>query len=435
MASKNKTNPFRRMGITLRIIRRNYPTVPYFLKWISISLLISFAIGTASAGFLYSLQWVTDYRELHPLIIAFLPLAGLAVGLLYHYFGKDVEAGNNLIIDNINAPKKVIPIRMGILVYLGTILTHLFGGSAGREGTALQMAGSMADQLTAPLKLQAQDRKALLIAAVAGGFGSVFGTPLAGAFFALEFYRVGKINYLALFPAILTAVFSDLVVDYWQIPHTHYHIDVIPEMGFFTVFYVIIAGLCFGLCARFFSIGIFKLGKLVKAKIAFPPLRPFIGGILIVGLVLVLGTTKYIGLGIPTIVASFEEQLPAYDFLIKAVLTIITLAMGFKGGEVTPLFFIGATLGNALGLIIPLPMGLLAGMGFVSVFAGATNTPIACCLMAIELFGMECGVFVAISCVVAYYISGQHSIYRNQVVGESKQARKLHQEGKRLSDL
>jgi H+/Cl- antiporter ClcA len=148
-----------------------------------------------------------------------------------------------------------------------------------------------------------------------------------------------------------------------------------------------------------------------------------------------LGTSKYAGLGIPTIVQSFTTQLPRYDFAIKIALTILTLAAGFKGGEVTPLFFIGATLGNALSLVIPLPMGLLAGMGFVAVFAGATNTPIACMIMGIELFGSECGIYVAIACIVSYLISGHNSIYRSQMVGQSKHFRFKRQEGKRLYEL
>ena len=172
-----------------------------------------------------------------------------------------------------------------------------------------------------------------------------------------------------------------------------------------------------------------------KSKIAYPPLRPVLGGAVVALAVLALGTTKYIGLGIPTLVDSFHVQMEPYDFLLKMLLTIITLSAGFKGGEVTPLFFIGATLGNALSLFIPLPMGLLAGMGFVAVFAGATNTPIACTLMAIELFGVECGVYAAIACIVAYLVSGNNSIYGNQIIGEPKNRRFLAHIRKRIGDL
>jgi H+/Cl- antiporter ClcA len=160
---------------------------------------------------------------------------------------------------------------------------------------------------------------------------------------------------------------------------------------------------------------------LFKNKISYPPFRPFMGGIIIALAVWALGTTKYIGLGIPTIVEAFTTSLNGYDFLLKMVLTTFTLGVGFKGGEVTPLFFVGAALGNALAFFVPLPLGLLAGMGFVAVFAGATNTPMACILMGLELFGIESAVFIALACVVSYSFSGHRGIYASQKIGTAKQ--------------
>ncbi|WP_379089689.1 voltage-gated chloride channel family protein [Pedobacter sp. UC225_65] len=412
-----------------------FPTIPYLLKWLLICSIISTCIGSASAGFLQSLDWVTNYRENHVWLIAGLPLGGLAVGLLYHYYGKDVAAGNNLLIDTVISPQKTIPWRMAPFVYIGTMVTHLFGGSAGREGTALQMAGSIADQFSQPFQLSVAERKTLIIAAIAAGFGSIFGTPLAGAVFALEVFLIGRLTYTAIFPAFTAAIIADLVTKLWKTNHTHYHIAVIPDISPIYIGYAIIAGLAFGLCAATFSKTLHFTSTIFKAKIAFPPLRPFVGGIIVALAVLAIGTTKYIGLGIPTIVSSFNEQLPGYDFILKMAFTIVTLAAGFKGGEVTPLFFIGAVLGNALSYFIPLPMGLLAGMGFVAVFAGATNTPLACTLMAIELFGSECGVYVAIACVVSYLMSGHTGIYNNQMIGETKHAQFKKYLGKRLNEL
>lgn len=407
----------------------------YALKWIVISLILSLCIGSASAGFLISLEWVTDYRENHLWILSFLPLVGFIITWIYHRYGKNADQGNNLIIDTIHDGGDKIPFRMAPLVYAGTILTHLFGGSAGREGTALQMAGAIADQFSKPFRLVKEERNILLIAAVAGGFGAVFGTPLAGTVFALEFFLIGKIRYNAIFPALLTAVFSDQITKLWNAHHTHYHIDFVPEITFQGILYAMIAGLVFALCAMAFSRAMHWMSSLWKAKINFPPLRTFIGGVLVIGIVYVLGTSKYIGLGIPTISAAFEQQLPTYDFAIKLILTVITLSAGFKGGEVTPLFFIGATLGNALSLFIPLPMGLLAGMGFVAVFAGATNTPMACTLIAIELFGAECAVYVAIACAVSYLFSGNNSIYRKQRIGEPKNPYQDGTIGKSFNEL
>jgi H+/Cl- antiporter ClcA len=414
----------KRMNIVARVLgvqpdRGSRPPV-YLLRWTAISLATGILAGTASAALLVSLNWATDVREAHMWLIALLPVAGLIVGLLYYYFGSSVEAGNNLLLEEIHDPKTTVPVRMTPLVLFGTVMSHLFGGSAGREGTALQMGASLADQLTRPLKLGPHDRRILLMSGMAAGFGSVFGTPLAGGFFGMEVLAIGQLRYDALVPCFLAAIVADRVTLLWGVHHTVYRIPSVPAMSAQGAGCAILAGIVFGITAMLFARTTHAVGGLAKRWIAYAPLRPVCGGILVAGAVYAVGTTRYIGLGIPAIVEAFAHGVAPWDFAAKLAFTAVTLGFGFKGGEVTPLFFIGATLGNALSYVLPLPVPLLAGMGFCAVFAGAANTPVASTLMAMELFGSEAGVFVGIACVVSYLFSGHAGIYRSQRVGSNK---------------
>ncbi|MBB5286039.1 H+/Cl- antiporter ClcA [Rhabdobacter roseus] len=417
---------------------RSIEQTTYFLfvaKWVLIALGVGILVGSASAFFLVSLDWATRWREAHLWIIGLLPLGGLIVGLSYHYWGQDVVKGNNQLLEELHTPRQIIPLKMAPLVLFGTLVTHFFGGSAGREGTAVQMGGAIADQFTRWLRLKPRDRKILLTTGISAGFAAVFGTPLAGAVFALEVLMIGRVRYEALLPSLLTAVVADYTCHWWEVGHTHYAIPDIPAMQPTFFIWAVAAGIVFGLAALCFSVVVHYFGNVFKSTLKYPPLRPVVGGTVLAVVVYLLGTTKYIGLGVPTILAAFEGPLPFYDFALKLLLTTFTLGAGFKGGEVTPLFFIGATLGNALAYFMPLPVALLAGMGFVAVFSGATNTPIACTIMGIELFGAESGVFVAIACVTAYLFSGHSGIYSSQIVGSPKHLLFGRNEGKSLSQI
>lgn len=405
------------------------------LKWLFFALLVGVLAGSASAFFLVSLHWVTNFRESHLWVIALLPVGGLLIGWLYHRFGQEVAGGNNQILDEFYDPRRVIPFKMAPLVLFGTLATHFFGGSAGREGTAVQMGAAIADQFTHFFRLKPRDRRILLVMGIGAGFASVFGTPLAGAVFALEVLILGRMRYEAIMPAFFAAVIADYTCHAWQVTHTNYTIPTVPPMNPQNFLWVIVAGIFFGLAAMLFSKMAHFWQNLFRNYIPHAPLRPVAGGTVIALAVWASGTTKYIGLGVPTIVAAFSEDLPFYDFFVKALATTFTLAAGFKGGEVTPLFFVGATLGNALSELIPLPIALLAGMGFTGVFAGATNTPIACTLMGIELFGAESGVFIALACVTAYLFSGHTGIYSSQIIGSVKHRLHLRKKSRRIGEL
>jgi H+/Cl- antiporter ClcA len=394
--------------------------IRYLFRWVPISILTGVMGGSASALLLVSLEWATRTRESHRWLIALLPVAGLAVGAMYLYLGTSVEAGNNLILDEVHAPKRTIPLRMTPLILIGTFITHLFGGSAGREGTAIQTGASLADQLARPFRLNAAERRVLLMAGISAGFGSVFGTPLAGAVFGLEVLAIGTVGYEAIVPCFLASFIGTFTTHAWGVHHTIYAVSVIPELHGMGLLWAALAGAAFGLVGMLFARTTHAIGHLFKKYIAWAPLRPFLGGIVVALAVFALGTTKYIGLGIPEIQAAFGPRHDPQEWLLKLLFTAVTLGAGFKGGEVTPLFFIGATLGNALAYILPLPPQLLAGMGFVAVFAGAANTPIASSLMAVELFGSEVGAYAAIACVFSYLFSGHSGIYSSQRIGSGK---------------
>jgi H+/Cl- antiporter ClcA len=274
------------------------------------------------------------------------------------------------------------------------------------------------------------------MAGISAGFASVFGTPLAGAIFGLEVLAIGTIGYDAIAPCFMSAFVADLVTRAWHVHHTVYRIAEVPMMTIGGVVYAMIAGIAFGLMGLVFAKMMHAVSHAARRYVPHPTLRPVVGGLLVTVAVFGLGTShtlKYIGLGIPTIVASFDSKLPVYDFAAKSIFTAVTLGTGFKGGEVTPLFYIGATMGNALSHVIPLPSSLLAGMGFVAVFAGAANTPIASTFMAVELFGGEAGAYAGIACVVAYLFSGHAGIYTAQRIGKSKHLKYVAEEGLSLA--
>lgn len=410
----------------LRLYHREYTALFRSLAlWGLLGLVVGILSGAASALFLHSLNRATAFREGHPWMLWLLPPAGVLIGWAYDRFGKAVAGGNNLLLDSIHAAREetvAIPFRLAPLVLLATVATHLFGGSAGREGTAVQMGGTLANLLTKPLRLDARAHRLLIMAGISGGFGSVFGTPLAGAVFGLEVLAVGAIGYEALIPCCVAAYIGDVTCRALGVTHAVYYVGVpIPTLSPLLWLQILIAGALFGGAAFLFAELTERITHVAKARIPSPLLRPFLGGLAVIALTYLVGSRDYLGLSLPLIQQAFTPGgVALWAFALKILFTSITLGTGFKGGEVTPLFCIGATLGAAWAHLTHQPTGFFAALGFVSVFAGAANTPLACLLMGIELFGAKLGVPLAASCVVAYILSGHRSIYSSQRIAVSK---------------
>ncbi len=385
-------------------------TSKQLVVWILIALSSGAIIGSIVAFFLKSLNFVTDFRTNHHWIILGLPIAGLLIGYSYYKWGGSASRGNLLLIESIRDPKVSIPFKMSGMILFSTLLTHLFGGSAGREGTAVQIGGALTAQWNRLKHFSITEQRLLLYMGIAAGFSAVFGTPIAGTIFALELVFIRNYSFKAFIPCLLSAYFAYYTCELWGITHTHYALDLSVHYSLRTIGWIVVASCVFGLTVRFF-LYCNSFWKMLFEKITFPPLRPMIGGSCIALVIVLTGAYEYSGLGIPTIQKSFLQIAAPETFILKLLLTTLTISVGFKGGEVTPLFFIGATLGSALSALFPIPTELLSGIGFVAIFAGASKTPIACTVMGMELFGIQYGVFLALGCITAYYISGKKGIY------------------------
>jgi H+/Cl- antiporter ClcA len=429
-------------------VRMRHAHAASVLRWALILVPMAVAVGSICALFLWSLDWATRMRFDHPWLLFCLPLAGGAMGLLYARTGKSVEGGNNLIVEQIHEPDGGIPLRMAPLILVSTVATHLCGGSAGREGTAVQLGGSLASAVGKLARIDDEGLAVLLMAGIAAGFGAVFGTPLAGAVFALEVLAVGRVEYGALIPCLIAGIVGDWACQAWGTHHLAYRIGYLAGSGGaiaidpLLLAKAALAGVAFGLAGLVFAEANHGLGGLLKRMIPYGPARPVVGGIAVIALAYALDTRDYLGLGVwspvpgaPTIAGFFTGPVDDRSWALKGLFTVVTLSAGFKGGEVTPLFFIGAALGNALGGLMGAPIDLFAGLGFVAVFAGATNTPLACTIMGLELFGATHMVPIAVACFVAYICSGHTGIYLSQRIAVPKIAGISLPSGATLRDL
>jgi H+/Cl- antiporter ClcA len=371
--------------------------------------------GAASALFLWLLERAIQLRTRHLWLLALLPLFGMVSAWLYQTFGKESEGGNTLILDEVLEFQGRVPSRMAPLVLAGTLLTHLGGGSAGREGTAVQMGASLArslGKLPWPwLRLTRSRQRLLLMAGVSAGFGSLFGTPVAGTVFGMEVIAIGGLRYEGLLVCGAASFAGDGVARLLGAQHVHFHPEALALSGpvalkllLFAVPVAVVAG--------GFSELSHALARVTRA-LASPALRALLGGCAVIVLALAWRTTDYLNLGTVWLPRVFDGTgpIPVSAFAVKLLFTVVTVGFGYKGGEVTPLLVIGALLGAALAPWFGLPVPFLGAVGYIAVFAAASNTPLASTLMGIELFGPGFLGPIVITCFLAYVLVGHRGIY------------------------
>ena len=394
-----------------------------FLKWMLIAVITGCVVGVISSLFALGLGKVTAIRAVHSWLVFCLPLAGLAIVFLYKRFlGED--GGTNLVLSNIHA-REELPWAMAPLIFVSTLLTHLCGGSAGREGAALQLGGSLGNLLGRFMKMDDQDRRVVVMCGMSAAFAAVFGTPMAAAIFALEVASIGVMYYVGLMPCVFSALIASRFSAGMGIHPEHFNVTMIPDFGLVAaVKTVVLAALCAGV-ATLLCIVLHRGGQLCKRLIKNPWLRVIAGGCVMMAVFLIRGDQDYLGASVGLIEHAIDGQADWYAFLLKMALTAITIGCGYKGGEIVPTFCVGATFGCVMGGFLGLSPSLCAACGMVALFCGVTNCPIASLLISFELFGYEAMPFFLISVAVSFLLSGTYGLYHEQTIVYSKYKAKL----------
>ncbi len=385
-----------------------------FLKLIIIAISVGMLAGICSWSFLHSINFAIMFRKEHAWIIYFLPIVGVIVSWCYMQLGKGIDSGSQLILEEIHSPQKHIAFRMVPMIFLSTVISHLFGASVGREGAAVQMGAGISDQFAKYFPKMISSRRVVLMIGISAGFAAIFGTPIAGALFGVEVLIVGAENIEAIFPCFLAAWVGHNSAMFLGVHHTLFPHPLVSEIQSWGILSSVIVGLCAGMVVRLFVWSMRSVKKMVSQITTNPILRPMTGGVVIIIFYFMMGNDRYLSLGEDVINESFIGHVHPWDFLGKIFSSSFSIGSGFRGGEVMSLFYIGATLGNSLSHILPLALPVLAALGFTAVFAGAANTPFASLFLALELFGSNITLYVFVAIIVSVMFSGKKGIYQNQ---------------------
>lgn len=389
------------------------------IKWIALAVITGLFVGALATLFAKCMNAVTAFRTENTRIVCLLPVAGLLVVALYRVTGTAHDKGTNLVISSISSEDDV-PLKMAPLIFVSTVITHLFGGSAGREGAALQLGGSLGNFLGKIVRLNDKDRKVIIMCGMSAAFSALFGTPMAAAIFSLEVVSVGIMYYSALVPCIFSAIIASRFALDMGINPDHFNIGDIPKLTPETGLKTIALAIVCAFISVVFCVAIHGMGDLLKKYLKNGYLRVFLCSVIIVALGFGLNTTDYFGAGVDVISRAIGGEADTFAFLLKILFTSLTLGAGFKGGEIVPSFFVGATLGCVFGEFVGLSPSLCAGLGMIAVFCGVTNCPIASLLISFELFGDDVKMYFLIVIAVSYMMSGYHGLYKEQKIMYSK---------------
>ena len=395
-----------------------YKSFSAFLKWLIIAGLTGAIGGVVGSVFNISVARATALREANPWLLILLPVGGVAIAAIYHYT-KMENVNTNTLIDSVHLGEKV-PVILVPVIFLSTVITHIFGGSAGREGAALQIGGGIGDSVGWLFRLDEKDMRLATLCGMSAVFSALFGTPLTAALFALEVISVGVFYYSGLVPCIVSAVTAFGVSRLFGISPTHFALTSLPLTADILWRIAVMAIVCAAM-SSVFCLVMHGTDYLADRYLKNKFLRAAVGGAIILGLTWLVGTTDYNGAGVGPIANAIEKGIANPDaFLWKLLFTAISLGCGFRGGEVVPTFFVGATLGCVVGPLLGIPAGFAAAVGLIAVFCGAVNCPIASIILSIELFGSTELTYFAVACGISYMLSGYFGIYRSQKILYSK---------------
>lgn len=396
-------------------LKRMGKYITVFLKWLMLSIITALVCGGAGCLFHMLIELATDFRSEHNFIIWFLPVGGVVIVFLYHIFKLEKIGGTNYVINSIRKDGKV-PFTMAPGILTGTVLTHLLGGSAGREGAALQLGGSLGSSLGRIFKLDDKDMHVIVLCGMSAVFTALFGTPLTAVVFVMEVISVGVIYDSAIMPCVFSSVFTYYITLILNIHPVNYILNDIPAISPVSLIQSIALGVIFAVASIFLCVSFSKGEALLEKVIKNDYIRAAAGGLAIALLTLLFGT-DYNGSGMGIVDnAILNGTARPEAFLLKLLFTVITLGCGFKGGEIVPTFFVGATLGCTIAPLIGMDPGFGAALGLVGVFCGATNAPIASMMLSIELFGVEGLPYFIIICSASYMLSGYFSLYKSQII-------------------